>query len=62
MARLDKQLARIAERERALHDELVEHAADYERLAAVDVQLRGLAAEKDALEEQWLEAASLLEG
>ena len=62
VARLDKQLARIAERERALHDELVEHAADYERLAAVDVQLRGLTAEKHALEEQWLEAASLLEG
>ena len=62
VARLDKQLARIAERERALHDELVEHAADYERLAAVDEQLRGLTAEKHALEEQWLEAASLLEG
>jgi ATP-binding cassette subfamily F protein uup len=62
VARLDKQLARITEREQALHAELVEHAADYERLAAVDVQLRELAGQKDSLEEQWLAAATLLEG
>jgi ATP-binding cassette subfamily F protein uup len=61
VARIDRQLARIAERQQALHDELVEHAADYERLAAVDVQLRELEAEKDDLEEQWLDAAALLE-
>ena len=61
VARIDRQLARIAEREQALHEELLEHAADYERLAAVDVALRELAAEKGALEEQWLEAATLLE-
>jgi ABC transport system ATP-binding/permease protein len=40
---------------------MVEHASDYERLAAIDVQLRGLAAEKAALEDEWLEAASLLD-
>ena len=61
VARLDKQLARLAEQEKALHDELVEHAADYERLAEVDVRLRELTAQKDALEEEWLTAAELLE-
>jgi ATP-binding cassette subfamily F protein uup len=61
VARLDKQLARLAEQEKALHDELVEHAADYERLAEVDVRLRELTEKKDALEEEWLTAAELLE-
>ena len=61
LARIDKQLARLADQEQALHDELVEHAADYERLAAVDVRLRELTAQKDALEEEWLTAAELLD-
>ena len=62
VARIDKQLARITEREQALHAELVEHAADYEHLATVHVQLRELAGQKESLEEQWLSAATLLEG
>ena len=61
VARVEKQLARLTERESALHAEMVEHAADYERLAAVDVRLREVAAEKDALEEEWLAAADLLD-
>ncbi len=60
VARVEKQLAKLAAQETSLHDEMVEHAADYERLAAVDVRLRELAAQKDALEEEWLEAADLL--
>ena len=61
VARIEKQLARADERERALHAELLEHAADYEKLAEIDVRLREVAAEKHALEEEWLEAADLLE-
>ncbi len=61
VARIDKQLARLADQEQALHDELVEHASDYERLAAIDVRLRELTAQKDALEEEWLAAAELLD-
>jgi ATP-binding cassette subfamily F protein uup len=61
VARLDRQLAKLADREAALHADMVEHAADYERLAAIDVQLRELAAHKESLEEEWLEAAALLE-
>ena len=34
---------------------------DYERLAEVDVRLRELTEKKDALEEEWLTAAELLE-
>jgi ATP-binding cassette subfamily F protein uup len=51
----------VAERERALHAELAEHAADYEKLAELDAALRAVSAEKEALEEEWLEAASVLD-
>jgi ABC transport system ATP-binding/permease protein len=61
VARLDRRLARIGEREQALHAELAEHASDYERLARLDASLRELAAEREALEEEWLAAAELLD-
>ena len=51
----------MTDREEKLHAQLVEHATDYERLAELNDQLRGVLAEKDALEEEWLEAASALE-
>ena len=61
MARIDRQLTKLANRETELHAQLAEHAADYEKLAELDARLRELAAEKESLEEEWLEAASLLE-
>ncbi|HSE70939.1 MAG TPA: ABC-F family ATP-binding cassette domain-containing protein [Nocardioidaceae bacterium] len=61
MARIDRQLTKLGNRETELHAALAEHAADYEKLAELDDRLRELTAEKEALEEEWLEAASLLE-
>ena len=61
VARIDKQLAKLAEREAALHEQLAAHATDYEKLAELDAQLKAVVAEKEALEEEWLEAAELLE-
>jgi ATP-binding cassette subfamily F protein uup len=61
IARLDRQLARLAEREEKLHAEIAEHATDYERLAELTSRLEELSAEKDALEGEWLDAAELLE-
>lgn len=61
LARVEKQLARVAAREEKLHAQLAEHAADYEKLAELDTALREVTAEKELLEEEWLEAASLLE-
>jgi ATP-binding cassette subfamily F protein uup len=58
--RLDKQLARLAEREAALHVALAAHPDDYERLANLSAQLTALTEEKEALELQWLEAAEQL--
>ncbi len=59
--RIDKQLQRIAVREAELHDELAANASDHEKLAVLSAELRQLAAEKDELEGEWLEAATLLE-
>ncbi len=61
VTRIEKQLARVDERESVLHSELAEHAADFERLAALDAELREVTARKTALEEEWLELSTLLD-
>lgn len=61
LARIDKGLERIAEKEAALNREVAEHAQDYERLADLGAQLAVLAEERDVLELEWLEAAELLD-
>jgi ABC transport system ATP-binding/permease protein len=61
VARIDRQLSKLADQETRLHTELAEHASDYERLAELDARLRELVAQREALEEEWLDAASLLE-
>jgi len=61
IARLDRQLAQLATRETKLNEEIAEHAGDYQRLAELSSRLDELAAERDALETEWLGAAALLE-
>ena len=61
VARIDKRLAKITELEASLNAQVLEHAQDYERLAALSAELHALADEKDTLELEWLEAAELLE-
>jgi len=59
MARIERQLSRLAERERRLHAEMAERATDHEAVSALDAQLRSLTAEREALEEEWLTAADV---
>jgi len=61
VARIDRQLSKLGDREEKLHAELAEHATDYEKLAELNEKLQALVAEKEALEDEWLEAASVLE-
>jgi len=61
VARIDKQLARLAEQEAALHAQLEANTSDYERLADLGAQLQAVQDEKESLELEWLEAAELLE-
>jgi ATP-binding cassette subfamily F protein uup len=61
MARIERQLAKLGDREEELHAQLVAAADDYERLAELDVTLQRVHVEKEKLEEEWLQAGSLLE-
>jgi ATP-binding cassette subfamily F protein uup len=61
LARLDKQLERVAVREAELNAQVLEHAQDYEKLAELGAALQEVTAEKEQLELEWLEAAELLE-
>ena len=62
LARLDRRLERISAQEAELNAAIAEHAHDYTRLAELSAELDTLAAERDALELEWLAAAEVLEG
>ncbi|MBV9025583.1 MAG: ABC-F family ATP-binding cassette domain-containing protein [Streptomycetaceae bacterium] len=57
LQRIERQLDRIAEKEAKLHAEIAENATDFERVAELDTELRGLRDERDELEMRWLEIA-----
>jgi ATP-binding cassette subfamily F protein uup len=61
VARIDKQLERLAVREAELNERMAAAASDYEELGRVSEELRALAEEKETLELEWLEAATVLE-
>ena len=60
VARIDKQLARVTSREVALTDEMGTNG-DAGRLKQLSEEMHRLADERSQLEEEWLEAAALLE-
>jgi ABC transport system ATP-binding/permease protein len=60
-ARLERRLEALAAREKALHEEMVVAATEPERLLALDAELRGVAAEREGVELEWLEAAEAAE-
>jgi ABC transport system ATP-binding/permease protein len=62
LTRLERQIARLTDSEAQLHKELAESASDYERLVELGEQLRAVQAERNALEERWLEVAEELGG
>ena len=61
LARVEKRLEQVAAREAELNDEVLAHASDHERLTAISTELSAVAAEREALEAEWLEAAEALE-
>jgi ATP-binding cassette subfamily F protein uup len=60
LARLDKQLQRIAVQEAELNARMAANLDDYDLLADVGRRLSELAAEKDVLEMEWLEVSEQL--
>jgi ATP-binding cassette subfamily F protein uup len=61
LAKVEKQLERIAAREAELHAEMEANLSDYDLLARVGAQLGELAVEKEELELEWLEASEVVE-
>ena len=57
VARLERQLEKLNDREVELHDEMAEAATDHVRLRELQHELETVVADKDRLEEEWLEAA-----
>ncbi|TWE11800.1 ABC-F family ATP-binding cassette domain-containing protein [Rudaeicoccus suwonensis] len=61
MARIERSLAKLAEREARLHDDLVAAATDHARATELDAQLRALQDERADLEEQWIISGEIAE-
>ncbi|MEU6233011.1 ABC-F family ATP-binding cassette domain-containing protein [Kitasatospora sp. NPDC047058] len=57
MQKLERQIAKLDEKESKLHTQLAEHAADFSKVAELDAQLRAVRDEKEELEMSWLELA-----
>ena len=52
--RIERRLSKIAELETRIHDKMAAQATDHTAVASLDGELKVLAAEKDALEEEWM--------
>jgi ATP-binding cassette subfamily F protein uup len=61
LARVEKRLAQVTAREAELNAEVLAHASDHERLTELSRALTEVAAERESLELEWLEAAEVLE-
>jgi ATP-binding cassette subfamily F protein uup len=61
VARLERAMDKLAERETALHEEMVAAATDHVRLGELQAELEALAGEREALEAAWLETSEALE-
>ena len=61
VTRVEKAIKRLDAREAELNAQVLEHASDHAKVATLGAELSALAAEKDELELEWLEASELLE-
>jgi ATP-binding cassette subfamily F protein uup len=59
--RLERSIEKLAERERGLHEQMLESASDHGRLAELQAELEVIAAEREQLEAAWLETSESLE-
>jgi ATPase subunit of ABC transporter with duplicated ATPase domains len=60
LGRLERQVAKLEQRESRLHDELAAHSTDYAKVAELDGQLRAVQVERAQAEEAWLALAERL--
>ncbi|MEO6957222.1 MAG: ABC-F family ATP-binding cassette domain-containing protein [Antricoccus sp.] len=61
VAKLERQITRLDKDETALHDQLAEHASDFDALRSVQEDLRVLQTKREQLEQQWYEQMELVD-
>jgi len=61
LTRIERRTEKLRGEEDRLHALLADAATDHEKVLALDAELRAVLAEREQLEEQWLEVASRLE-
>ncbi len=61
MARIERQLSRLAEREERIHAAMAESASDHTTVLDLNRELREVVDEREGLELEWLQAADLVE-
>ncbi len=59
--RIERELAKLEDREASLHEQMVQSATDHERLRELQAELAALLEQREPLEAQWLAASELLE-
>jgi ATP-binding cassette subfamily F protein uup len=57
LQRIERQLDKLGDKEKALHARIAEHATDFAKVAELDAELRSLAEDREDLEMRWLELA-----
>jgi ABC transport system ATP-binding/permease protein len=62
LARIERQLSRLAAREALLHKQMAIYATDHVQLGRISTDLHALKADRDELELRWLAAAETAEG
>ena len=60
LRRVRDSLEKLEQREASLHEQRATHATDYEKVTALDAELRSTTAEREATEHAWLELAERL--
>jgi ATP-binding cassette subfamily F protein uup len=61
LTRLERQITKLDERERKLHDQMAANSTDFTRIAELDEELRAVRAEREGFEESWLELSDRVE-
>jgi ABC transport system ATP-binding/permease protein len=62
IARLERQVARLQDKEEQIHQRMAGAAADHGLLASLTAEIRDVQAQRQALEDEWLKAAERLTG
>jgi ATPase subunit of ABC transporter with duplicated ATPase domains len=60
LARIERQLSRLATREQRIHDEMAQKATDHQAVLELNETLRAIVDERESLELEWLEAAEIV--